>query len=393
MLHDKKGSKMESSLETAQLEERVVYLDYQSTTPCDARVVEAMLPYFTEKFGNPHSRNHKFGWQAEDAVEKARQKVAHIIGANPKEIIFTSGATEANNTIIKGFAGRLITSAIEHESVLEANKSALRCRVEAQGVIDLTHLENLLESSEGPTLVSIMAANNETGVIQPLSDIVALSRQYGAKVHCDAVQILGKAAVDWASLNLDFISISGHKIGALQGIGALIVNERIPVPPLMRGGGQERYYRSGTENSMGIVSFGAVIKACKDLDWSNIKWLRDYLETQLIKLCPELVIFGNKADRLSNTCCFATPGIASNTQVMYFDLMGISVSAGSACSSGKVKVSHVLQAMDVAEPTLQQSLRVSLGQTTTEQEIHRFMEVWQQLYERTQSNLKERIVS
>ncbi|MBW8309652.1 MAG: cysteine desulfurase [Candidatus Paracaedibacteraceae bacterium] len=368
-----------------------IYLDHNATTlllpAAQTAVIEAM-----GQLGNASSV-HSNGRSVRLLLEEARSQVADYFTVKPSQIVFTSGATEANNMILKGFSGRIITSAIEHDSVLEANKAALRCQVDSEGRVDLNHLEELLKGSDQPTLVSIMTANNETGVIQPLADIVTIARQYGAKIHSDAVQGIGKLATNWANLKLDFISLSGHKIGALQGIGALVVNEHSPITPLLRGGGQERYYRSGTENTVGIVSLGAAIKAYTSQDWSGIERLRDQLETQLLQICPTVTIFGQKAPRLPNTSCFATPGIASNTQVMHFDLMGISVSAGSACSSGKVKISPVLQAMGVKEPTLGQSLRLSLGQSTTPQDSQKFIDTWRQLYERTQKNLKERIAS
>ncbi len=368
-----------------------IYLDHNATTlllpAAHTAVLEAM-----SQLGNASSV-HSNGRNVRSLLEEARGQVADYFTVKSSQIVFTSGATEANNMILKGFPGRIITSAIEHDSVLEATKAALRCQVDSEGRVDLNHLENLLKESDQPTLVSIMAANNETGVIQPLTDIVTMARQYGAKIHSDAVQAIGKLPIKWSDLKLDFISLSGHKIGALQGIGALVINEHIPLSPLLRGGGQERYYRSGTENTIGIVSLGAAIKACASHEWSETEHLRDQMEAQLLQLCPAITIFGQKTRRLPNTSCFATPGIASNTQVMHFDLMGISVSAGSACSSGKVKISPVLQAMGVKEPALSQSLRVSLSPFTTFHESQKFIDTWRQLYERTQENLKERIAS
>lgn len=366
-----------------------VYLDHNATTPLILEAQKAVVEGMS-LLGNASSI-HQNGRSVRAKLEESRAKVAEYFSVKPSQIVFTSGATEANNTIIKGFSGRIITSSIEHDSVLEADKSAIKCCVTADGIIDLNHLEDLLKKSERPTLVSIMAANNETGVIQPLAEIAALARQFGAKIHSDVVQVVGKLNLDWASLNLDFLSLSGHKIGALQGIGALIVNERIPINPLIRGGGQERYYRSGTENTVGIISLGAAIEVCRANDWSAVENLRNNLEDQLSNLCSDVLIFGQKAPRLPNTTCFATPGLASNTQVMHFDLMGIAVSAGSACSSGKVKTSHVLQSMGITGAPLEQSLRVSLSKATTPRDIQKFIDTWRQLYERTRLNLKERI--
>lgn len=368
-----------------------VYLDHNATTnlhpAAKIAAVEAM-----SCLGNGSS-THSNGRTVRGIIEESRGKVADFFAVKSSQVIFTSGATEANNTLIRGFSGRVIASTIEHDSVLEANKSVLRCGVDAMGRLDLDQLEILLKASDEPTLVSVMAANNETGVVQPLAEIIDLCRQYGAKIHSDGVQIIGKRSINWANLGLDFISLSGHKLGALQGIGGLIVNERIPIHPMIRGGGQERYYRSGTENVAGIASLGVALDICKQQDWTQVEILRNDLEAQLLTLCKGIAIFSNQADRLPNTSCFATPGINSNTQVMHFDLMGISVSAGSACSSGKVKTSHVLQAMGSQESTLNHSLRVSLGLTTTQEELNYFIDMWRQLYERTQSNLTERIAS
>lgn len=366
-----------------------IYLDHNATTVLHPAVHNAITETLA-CLGNASSI-HTHGRTVRSLLETARSRVAGFFAVRPSQVVFTSGATEANNMLMKGFRGRIITSMIEHDSILEASKSAQRCRVDSQGLVDLGHLEDLLQTSDEPALVSIMAANNETGVIQPMAEVVALCRRYGARVHSDVVQAIGKTDLGWAGLKLDFISLSGHKIGALQGIGALVINEHVPIRPLVCGGGQERYYRSGTENVTGIVSLGTAIEACRSQNWLGIERLRNYLEEQLLQACPELTVFADKVARLPNTTCFATPGITSHTQVMHFDLMGISVSAGSACSSGKVKVSHVLEAMGATKPILGNSLRVSLGQTTTEQDINRFIDTWRRLFERARVNLKERI--
>jgi cysteine desulfurase len=362
-----------------------IYLDHNATTPLIAQAKAAVIDVMG-LLGNASSI-HTHGRTVRTYIEEARQSLADFFGTKTSQVVFTSGATESNNMVLKGFQGTIITSAIEHDSVLEANKSAFICSVNDQGIVNLNHLEGLLQHTTTPVLVSIMAANNETGVIQPLDQIVTLCRQYGAKIHTDAVQAVGKLNLTWS--DFDFISLSAHKIGGLQGIGALIINERIPLFPLIRGGGQERYFRSGTENIAGIVSLGAAITDCPNRDWQAIEALRDSLQDRLIAACPNLTVFSKDAPRLANTLCFATPGLTSNTQVMHVDLSGISVSAGSACSSGKVKTSHVLQAMGTTSPCLDQSLRVSLGLTTTKAEIDAFFAAWQILYSRT----KERIAS
>lgn len=362
-----------------------IYLDHNATTPLITQAKTAAINVI-DILGNASSI-HTHGRTVRTYIEQARQSLADFFGTKASQVVFTSGATESNNMVLKGFQGTIITSALEHDSVLEANKSAFICSVNDQGIVDLNHLEDLLQRATAPVLVSIMAANNETGVIQPVDQIVKLCRQYGAKIHTDAVQAVGKQNLTWSEF--DFISLSAHKIGGLQGVGALIINERIPLFPLIRGGGQERYFRSGTENVAGIVSLGAAITDCLNRDWQAIESLRDSLQNRLSAACPNLTVFSKDAPRLANTLCFATPDLTSNTQVMHFDLSGISVSAGSACSSGKVKTSHVLRAMGITSPCLDQSLRVSLGLTTTKTDIDAFFAAWQILYSRT----KERIAS
>lgn len=362
-----------------------IYLDHNATTPLIPQAKGAVLDVL-DVLGNASSI-HTHGRTVRTYIETARQSLADFFGVKTSQVVFTSGATESNNMVLKGFQGTIITSAIEHDSVLEANKSALICAVDDQGRVDLNHLEDLLKQVTTPVLVSIMAANNETGVVQPLEPIVKLCRQYGAKVHTDAVQAVGKLTLPWS--DFDFISLSAHKIGGLQGVGALIINERISLPPLIRGGGQERYFRSGTENVAGIVSLGSAISDCSNRNWQTVETLRNSLQDRLTAACRDLTIFSKDAPRLPNTLCFATPHLTSNTQVMHFDLSGISVSAGSACSSGKVKTSHVLHAMGVSSPCLDQSLRVSLGLGTTQTDIDAFFAAWQVLYSRT----NERIAS
>ena len=360
-----------------------IYLDHNATTPLIPEAQQAILETM-DTLGNASSI-HTHGRTARTHIEEARESVAHFFKVKTSQVIFTSGATESNNMVLKGFQGTIITSAIEHDSVLDANPSALICSVDKQGILDLNHLEKLLINTTTPILVSIMAANNETGVVQPLDQIVQLCRRYGAKIHTDAVQAVGKINVAWT--DFDFISLSAHKIGGLQGVGALIINEKISLFPLIRGGGQERYFRSGTENRIGIVSLGTAITNCHNRDWHKIEALRNTLQDKLISACPEVVIFSKDAPRLANTLCFSTPNLTSNTQVMHFDLSGISVSAGSACSSGKVKTSHVLRAMGVTSPHLDQSLRVSLGITTTATDIDQFFTAWQTLYSRSQERI------
>lgn len=366
-----------------------IYLDYNATTPLREIVASKLLESFS-LLGNASSV-HSHGRGVRQVIEEARHFIASYFHREPADVVFTSGATEANNFAVKGFNGSVIISAIEHDSVLRANPKAMICQVNQEGVIDLNHLETLLKSQQQPTLVSVMAANNETGVIQPLKDVVNLVRHYGAYIHVDAVQAVGKLSLDWSDLNLDLISISAHKIGGPAGIGVLIIRPQIQLTPSFTGGGQERSYRPGTENLLGILGLASALEACQDDDWTTISLLRDELESRLINLNYGVKIFGSKAPRLPNTSNILMPGVRNNLQVMDFDLNGISISAGSACSSGKVKASHVLAAMNVPSSESDQSIRLSLGWQTTATDLDTFFKCWVRLYERTHPSLVQRI--
>lgn len=364
-----------------------LYLDYNATIPMLPQV-KAALQDAMDLVGNASSI-HQDGRRVRQYLENVRQDISTYFHVKPSQVVFTSGATEANNMVLKGFNGSVIVSAIEHDSVLQARPDVQICRVLSSGVIDLTHLESLIKNHAGkgkvPLLISIMAANNETGIIQPLDAIRALARHYGVYIHTDAVQVVGKWPLNWGALDFDFVSFSAHKIGGPQGVGALILNERIPLMPLMMGGGQERSWRSGTENVLGIIGFGAAMKAAVNQDWSSTAKMRDYLENELQKRCLSFnpYDYNGKYDRLPNTTNIRMPGVRNNSQVMYFDLQGISLSAGSACSSGKIKASHVFQAMGVPESTFQETIRVSLGREHSREDIDRFVGVWEELYRRS----------
>lgn len=357
-----------------------LYLDYNATTPLDAAAKTAMLEVM-DYCGNASS-THADGRRMRQFIESARKKVATYFQAIPANVIFTSGATESNNLAIKGFKGSVITSAIEHDSVLKARNDLIICPVTPDGVINLEVLENLLLQVSSPCLVSVMAANNETGVIQPLKEIAVLCQKYSVKFHCDAAQVVGKVDFDWGDLRIDMVSVSSHKIGGPQGVGALIVDQSITLHPLITGGGQERYFRSGTENILGIVGFGAAIEVCLKKDWKPIARIREKLESQLQQI-KGVTIFGKNTQRLPNTLNFTMPGVVNTVQLMHFDLNGISLSAGAACSSGKVKTSHVLHEMGVPASVIENSIRLSLGIETKPEEISRFLEVWKILYNRT----------
>ncbi|MFQ6016623.1 MAG: cysteine desulfurase family protein [Kiloniellaceae bacterium] len=361
----------------------VVYMDYNATAPIRPEAAEAVAEAL-EWTGNASSV-HQFGRLVRRHVEDAREAVAALVGAPPERVIFTSGGTEANNLALRGTGrARILVSAGEHDSVLHAAASAELIPLKRDGVISLSGLAAMLAAESRPALISVMLANNETGVIQPLSEVALLAKEFGALVHCDAVQAAGKMPVEMAGLGVDLLSLSAHKIGGPQGVGALIVAEGVELSPILRGGGQERGRRAGTENVAGIVGFAAAarIAAAEPERIGRLADLRDDLETRLRALAPAVTVFGPAAPRLPNTSCFATPGMSSETQVMGLDLAGIAVSAGSACSSGKVTRSHVLRAMGAGEAEAGTAIRVSLGWRSEAADIERFLEAWGELYNR-----------
>ncbi|HZS82354.1 MAG TPA: aminotransferase class V-fold PLP-dependent enzyme [Stellaceae bacterium] len=370
--------------------DRPVYLDYQATTPTDPRVLAAMLPYFTEKFGNPHSASHRFGHEAEAAVERARAQVAALIGAEPREIVFTSGATESNNLAIKGAArflrahsrdaaprDRIVTLATEHKCVLEAAARlaeegfALDCLpVERSGLVDLERLAAAI----GPrtALVSVMAANNEIGVIQPLAAIGALCRERGALFHTDAAQAAGKIPLDVAAMGIDLLSISGHKIYGPKGIGALYVRRRprVRLMPLIDGGGQERGFRSGTLPTPLCVGLGeacALAAAEMAAEAARLLALRRRLLDAVTRRLPETQLNGDAERRLPGNLNLAFPGI--DAEALLARCPAVAASTGSACSSASIEPSYVLRALGLDAAMAAASVRIGLGRFTTEAEV------------------------
>jgi len=369
-----------------------VYLDWNATTPLrpEARVVMAAA---FDLAGNPSSI-HLEGRAARKLIEDARHQVAAALGAEPRNVVFTSGGTEANVLALQpGLAGpsgeplkRLIVSAIEHVSVLSGGQFFPREQIEfapaaPDGVVDLDRLRALL-AGQPPALVSIMLANNETGVIQPTREVAAIVREAGGLLHVDAVQALGKIPIDIRALGADLMSVSAHKLGGPKGVGALaLASDRQGFAPLLRGGGQERNRRAGTENVAGIAGFGAAIAAALPAlgsETHRLTQLRNRLEQGLASLA-DVVIFGTPAPRLPNTTLFAAPGVRAETAVIALDLEGIAVSSGSACSSGKVTPSHVLNAMQVRSELVQGAIRLSTGYLTSEADIERCLEAWRKL--------------
>ena len=361
--------------------DRAVYLDHNATTtvrPAAAEAVAAALSLT----GNASSV-HGFGRAVRRTVEDAREAVAALVGAAPADVVFTSGGTEANNLALRGSGReRILVSTVEHESVLMAGAGAALIPVDSDGVVDLDALDSMLAGEGTPALVSVMLANNETGVVQPVAGIAGVARRFGALVHCDAVQAAGKVPVDMSALGVDMLSLSAHKIGGPAGVGALVVADSVPLSPIVFGGGQERGRRMGTENFSGIAGFGAAAReARKGVDgFAELGRLRDGLERRILDISPETRIFGAGAERLPNTSCLTMPGMASETQVMALDLAGVAVSAGSACSSGKVQASHVLAAMNADAAQAASAIRASLGWNSTAQDVDRFVDAWTALH-------------
>lgn len=368
-----------------------IYLDHAATTPCDPRVVEAMLPYFSEKFGNPGSRNHSFGWESEDAVETAREQVASLIGADRKEIIFTSGATESNNLALKGGAnmyakkpagekgrGHIITCAIEHKAVLDPAK-----RLQKEG-FDVTFLEpprdavitrKMIEDAmrEDTILVSIMWANNEMGTINEVPEIGALCHDRGVIFHTDATQWVGKMPTDVNKDNVDLLSLSGHKMYGPKGVGALYVRRRRPrvrLQAIQEGGGQERGMRSGTLNVTGIVGLGAACELCAremDTDRERLLKLRRKLEEGIVGRLDAVQINGHAEKRLAHMTNISFGFVEGESLMMA--TKEIAMSSGSACTSASLEPSYVLKAIGVGDDLAHSSLRMSLGRWSTEEQV------------------------
>jgi cysteine desulfurase len=365
-----------------------IYMDYNATCPIRPSVITAMVAAM-EEGGNPSSV-HAMGRKARIIVEDARVKVAALVGARARDVLFCSGGTEAANAVVLGAGAKsLIISAIEHDCVSAAAKASglpvFTLPVDESGTLLLSALPDLLEKAPKPALVSVMYANNEMGAVQPIAQISKLVHQHGALLHSDAVQAAGKLPIDVSVLGTDYLTLSAHKIGGPQGVGAIILAPTAPLKPLVVGGGQELGRRSGTENVAGIVGFGeAALEALGQLGENvNLTRMRDRLEASLRSHANDIVIIGEKAERLANTSCFAIPGVKGETQVMHFDLAGICISSGAACSSGKVKTSHVLNAIGLPSDIANSSIRISLGHDSTEADVDAFVAAWKKLYNRT----------
>jgi len=362
-----------------------IYLDHNATTPCDPRVVEAMIPYFTNSFGNAASRNHPFGWQAEEAVDYAREQVAKLIGADPKEIIFTSGATEADNLAIKGVfemyaskGNHIISCNIEHKAVLDTCKHIEKeggevtyLKVNPDGLIDMKELEAAIKPTT--ILIAIMYANNEIGTVMPMKEISALAKKKGILVFSDATQAVGKIPVDVNKDGIDLMAFTAHKMYGPKGVGALYVrrkNPRVKVTAQMDGGGHERGMRSGTLNVPGIVGFGKACEICMnemEEETKRISALRDKLETALMKT-EEAYINGSTQHRLPHVTNISFKYVEGEGLLMGFN-KDIAVSSGSACTSASLEPSYVLKALGLGDDLAHSSLRFGLGRFTTEDQI------------------------
>jgi cysteine desulfurase len=358
-----------------------VYLDYNATSPVRPEAIDAMRAALAAT-GNPSSV-HAAGRAARQIVERSREAVAALVGAPAEAVVFTSGGTEANDLALAQASGRCVASAIEHDSVLAAVLEARRIRVDRDGRVDFDALADLLQR-ERPPLVSVMLANNETGVIQPVAEVAALGHRHGALVHCDAVQAAGKIAIDFTAMGVDLMSLSAHKLGGPQGVGALVVAPGVELRPRRRGDAQESRRRAGTENVAGIAGFAraAELTLADGGFAARVAALRDGLEAEIAAVAPSVRVLGSGASRLPTTSCLTMPGVAAETQLIAFDLDGIAISSGSACSSGKVGPSHVLAAMGVAPAEARCAIRVSLGWASREADVERFIAAWARLWSR-----------
>ena len=364
---------------------RLTYLDWNATAPVLPEVAAAMGEWLG-RCGNASSV-HRFGREARQAVEAARRGVAALVDAPADYVTFTGSGTEANQMVLHGVAGRRLVSSIEHDS-LRAGAEVELIPARADGTVDLEALKRMLGAGAAPALVSIMLANNETGVVQPVAEAARLAHEKGALFHADAVQAAGKLPLDLRALGADMLTLSAHKIGGPQGVGALIALPDLQLVPLVRGGGQERGRRAGTENVAGIVGFGiaARLAAARLADAASIAALRDEAQRRLLSIAPDARVFGADARRVPNTLLIAMPRVPATTQVMALDLAGVMVSAGAACSSGKLRRSPVLEAMGVAAEEADCAIRISLGSSTTSSDIDHLVEAWGALYARTRAN-------
>lgn len=364
------------------------YLDWNATAPLlpEAR---AAMERALDVFGNPSSV-HFEGRRARAIVETARDQVAALVGARASEVVFTSGATEACNMALAGPWGAILSAGIEHDAVLKPTAASgceiVDLRVSRDGLVDIADVADKVRAAiarhgAGHVVLALQFANNETGVIQPLAEVAVVAREAGALIFSDAVQAVGRIPVDFAAAGIDAMAVSAHKFGGPKGVGALILRDGVELPALIQGGGQERRRRGGTENIPGIAGFGAAAEVARKTiaEPGRIARLRDRLEAGLVALTPGAEIIGANVERLPNTTCVAVPGLSAETLVIRFDLAGFAISAGAACSAGKIGASSVLMAMGLSEATARSAVRISLGPSTTDVEIDRFLDAWRDI--------------
>jgi cysteine desulfurase len=364
-------------------QENIIYLDYHSTTPVDPRVAEKVMYYMTNNFGNANSVDHNYGDAAAQAVKRARQQIAELINASPKEIIFTSGATESINLAIQGHiylqntTCKIIVSPVEHKAVLDTVQALAKkglveiiwLKVNSQAQIDLEHLEKAC--SDGASLICVMAANNEVGTIYPIEKIGLIAQKYNIPFLCDASQAVGKIPINFQDWGITYLAISGHKLYAPKGIGALVIKKGYHLQPIIYGGGHQQGIRSGTLNVSGIAALG---EACElrrlemEADEKAIAILRDKLQQSLQSKIPDLVVNGDLNNRLSGNLHISIPGIPNSAIIARVRTL-LAISTGASCSSGTMASSHVLQAMNLPENITEGALRIGIGKFTTEQEI------------------------
>ncbi|WP_338406270.1 MULTISPECIES: cysteine desulfurase family protein [unclassified Wolbachia] len=361
-----------------------VYADYNATAPISENVKKSIFEVLLKQTLNPSSL-HKRGQEARKILQDARDNVRGAIGVlSDKEIVFTSGATEANNLVMRGIAGYLhIISAIEHPSILNSACNPYIIPVNQEGIVDFLELEKILSELKGnKAIVSVMMANNETGVIQPIEEIAEIVHKFGAICHTDTAQSVGKIKVNMEDLGVDLLTLSAHKFGGVAGSGVLIFNKELAIEPIIIGGGQEKGFRGGTENIVAIAGLSAALQNIPDLlsKMDEVKELRDQLECELLNLASDIRIFGKSSKRLPNTSFIYMPGVKSDVQLMHFDLNHIAVSNGSACSSGKVEPSHVLLAMGATKEQAECSIRISIGPETKPQDIKKIVDCWYNIY-------------
>lgn len=364
---------------------KLIYLDYHSTTPCDPRVVEAMMPYFSVEFANPSNSYHLAGRKSLSSIEEAREKIADLIGAQPKEVVFTSGATESNNIAILGVANayngkrkKLVTTKIEHKSVLKSFERLTKqgfdlgyLPIDKHGNVIIDAAKEIID--ENTLLVSVQSANNEIGTIQLVDRIADIAHEKGALIHCDAVQTVGKLQIDLNSLDVDLLSISAHKIYGPKGVGGLYINSnrKLPIEPLLWGGDQEGSLRPGTYNVPAIVGFGEACLICKSEmtdETRRIKELRDFFELNLYKIIPDLKINGNLQNRVPGNSSITFPGIDGDALLL--NLPQLALSMGSACNTGAIEPSYVLMSIGLSHEIARSTIRVGIGRFTTNKDIN-----------------------